>query len=246
VGVAAARRRGGAGHEAARPRPLKIESADAAVHVEHFAGEEQPRTDPALHAVEPHLGQRHAAGGGLGHRESAIPDDLEGQRRHALHEPPTRVARQVARRGRGGDLAEPSCEPVWQTLAQGRGGSTARRREQHPLAGDRRLARQPVERQSHAWIAVSLDEPVATDVEDAGTGEAGMRAERAAGERTQPFASGAPERDLSGKRQAREFTYPVVGREDERHEGRHDRIGERVAERPGQLQSRPIRARLGQ
>ena len=55
-----------AGDVAGRPRPLEVEPADPAVDVEHFADQKQPRAHPRLHRRRIDLGQRDAAGRGLG------------------------------------------------------------------------------------------------------------------------------------------------------------------------------------
>src|SRR5438132_908091 len=56
---------GAAGEVAARPRPLKIETAEAAVHVEHLAHEIQPRAHPRRHRLRIDFGQVDATGCGL-------------------------------------------------------------------------------------------------------------------------------------------------------------------------------------
>src|SRR5262245_4912219 len=52
-------------HEPGRPGPLEVEAADAAVHVEDFAHEEQARAPARRHRCGIDFVERHAAGSGL-------------------------------------------------------------------------------------------------------------------------------------------------------------------------------------
>src|ERR1700730_935304 len=57
---------GPAGDERRRPRPLKIETSDSAVDVEHFAEQTKPRADARFHRGGIDLVERHSARGRLG------------------------------------------------------------------------------------------------------------------------------------------------------------------------------------
>src|SRR5215472_14196526 len=66
----------------ARPGPLEIEPADAAVDVEDLPHERQPRTHPGLHRRWIDFVERHATGCRLGDVVAAIARDAE----RPLHE----------------------------------------------------------------------------------------------------------------------------------------------------------------
>jgi hypothetical protein len=79
----------------ARPRPLKIESADAAVHVEHLADEIEPRADARLHRRRVDLVERHTAGRGLRVAVPAAAGDRQRPLDQGVHEAAPFVAGDV-------------------------------------------------------------------------------------------------------------------------------------------------------
>src|SRR5260370_31107781 len=56
----------------ARPGPLEVEAADAAVDVEDLAAEVEAFAETRFHRIQINLLQRHAAGGNLGVVEAAV------------------------------------------------------------------------------------------------------------------------------------------------------------------------------
>src|SRR2546423_9877686 len=83
----------GSRHVAARPRPLKIEPPNAAVHVEDLADERQPRTDARLHRRWVDLVERHAAGRDLGVGVAAIAFDRKRPLDERMRQAPPILAR---------------------------------------------------------------------------------------------------------------------------------------------------------
>src|SRR6185312_17240307 len=68
------------GDARARPRPLKVEAADAAVDVEDLADEPQSRAHTRRHRRWIDLVERHAAGSGFRVVVAAVADDVQRPR----------------------------------------------------------------------------------------------------------------------------------------------------------------------
>src|SRR5262245_39925343 len=59
-------------HIPARPPPLEVVPADAAVHIADLAADVQARADARLHRLQSNLAQRHSAGRDLRVGEAAV------------------------------------------------------------------------------------------------------------------------------------------------------------------------------
>src|SRR5207247_111796 len=73
-------------HARARPGPLKIEAADAAIDVENLSHQIQPCTDARLHRRRVDLAERYSTGRHLGVVIAACARDRERPRDERVHE----------------------------------------------------------------------------------------------------------------------------------------------------------------
>ena len=165
--------------------------------------------------MEANFRERHTTGSRLCDREAAIAGDIQRRGGEQLHKPLSRLAGQVACAGCAGEFAELSGKPVGQVLAKyaERATTTCCQQQCIDVLSGRPwepVDREPWRRTAHRRRAIAFDEPVATDVENGRSGEAEVGAERAAGERLDPFAGGGGEDHFCCQRKAGEFRDPVA------------------------------------
>ena len=73
-------------HESARPGPLKVVPANAAIHIANLAAEIHSRAHARFHRVQPHFAQRHPTGGDLGKIPPPLTFDREDKGGEGVHE----------------------------------------------------------------------------------------------------------------------------------------------------------------
>ena len=206
----------------------------------------QAWADAAFHRLEADLGQRHTARRGLGDGEAAIAGDRQRRGRDECCERFSRVPWGVASGGHTREVSEHAGEAVGQPLAKHAERAAALALDEHLIDRLAGLAGQPVERERDGGIVMPGHEPVSADVEHARSRKAHMRAQRAACCREEPPAATGAECEFRGHREARERRDPMVLGQEQRHERRHDRWREGVAETAGQFVAAAIRTRFRQ
>src|SRR5690242_17775415 len=92
---------------ACRPRPLKVEAADASVAIEHLACQIEPRYAPRFHCPVVDLIERHAARSDFGKVPAAIARDWQLKSGKRMVQLAPLLARHLTRRERWIDTAIP-------------------------------------------------------------------------------------------------------------------------------------------